>query len=345
VHRPVEDVELLMRAEDLDFAPVITWWNNNNLWKDRAIPRELTRKFDGHRLHNLMAGEDEREGGALLYFGLDRPLDIAGSKREVPSPMMFVTEARRRNSKVWIDIEKPFWWDVPVLPSPRGNGFWTQEIYYHMLNSGLRVPPSAGSASGVLPNPVGYNRVYLYLDKPLTDDAWFESLSRGRCFVTNGPLLLVKANDKFPGATFKAAGDKGLEISLDVQLTSNDRVSRIELIHNGKVTKTVDASDKLSQQQLLKFTVDGPGWFLVLVVSDVEETFRFASTAPWFVETEQTQHRISRQSAQFFLDWVEERIARVRKNVESEAERREVLVWHERARAFWSERVRMASAE
>ena len=30
VHRPIEDVEQLMMAEDLDFAPVITWWNNRN---------------------------------------------------------------------------------------------------------------------------------------------------------------------------------------------------------------------------------------------------------------------------------------------------------------------------
>jgi hypothetical protein len=383
VHRPIEDIELLMRAEDLDFAPVITWWNNNNLWKNRAIARELTPKFDERRVYNVMAGEDEREGGALLYFGLDRPLDIAGSKREVPSPMLFVTEARRRNPKVWIDIEKPFWWDVPVwlavgdvssigiannhmcrsrmleneawgkprdtkrLTSPRGNGFWTQEIYYHMLNSGLRIPPSAGSASGVLPNPVGYNRVYVQLDKdtPFTHDAWFESLSRGRCFVTNGPLLLAKANDKLPGATFKTAGEKSVDISLDIQLTSNDRVSRIELVQNGHVTKTIDASDRISQQHSLKFTVEEPGWFLVRAIADVEETFRFASTAPWFVETEASQHRISRQSAQFFLDWVDERMARVRKNVESEAERREVLMWHERARAFWSERVRMANAE
>jgi hypothetical protein len=294
---------------------------------------------------------------------------------------MFVSEARRRNPKVWIDIEKPFWWDVPVwlavgevnsigiannhmcrsrmleneawgkprdtrrLPSPRGNGFWTQEIYYHMLNSGLRIPPSAGSASGVLPNPVGYNRVYVHFDKPLTGDAWFESLSRGRSFVTNGPLLLVKANNEFPGATFKVMSEKSLEIGLEMQLTSNDRVSRIELIHNGKVTKTIDASDKVSQQQSLTFTVDGPGWFLVRTIADVEETFRFASTAPWFVETEGTQHRISRQSAQFFLDWADERIERVRNNVKSEADRREVLTWHDRARSYWTERVGMANAE
>ena len=33
VHRPIDDIEQLMRAEDLDFAPVITWWNNRNIWK------------------------------------------------------------------------------------------------------------------------------------------------------------------------------------------------------------------------------------------------------------------------------------------------------------------------
>jgi hypothetical protein len=47
------------------------------------------------------------------------------------------------------------------LPDPQGNGHWTQEIYYHILNCGLRLLPSAGSASGVLPNPVGYDRVYV----------------------------------------------------------------------------------------------------------------------------------------------------------------------------------------
>jgi hypothetical protein len=49
--------------------------------------------------------------------------------------------------------------DSQRLPGPLGNGYWSQELYYHILNAGIRLPPSAGSASGVLPNPVGYNRV------------------------------------------------------------------------------------------------------------------------------------------------------------------------------------------
>ena len=90
------------------------------------------------------------------------------------------------------------------MPPPLGNGYWTQEIYYHVLNAGLRVPPSAGSASGVLPNPVGYNRVYVHLDRELTYSDWWKGLKDGRSFVTNGPLLRVTANGQFPGHVFQA---------------------------------------------------------------------------------------------------------------------------------------------
>ena len=381
VHRPLDEVEMLMAAEDLDYAPVITWWNNRNLWSDREIPKELTRSFDGRRLYSVMAGEDEREGGALLYFGLDRPLDLAGSKREVPSPMLFVEEARQRNKNVWIDIEKPFWWDVPVwlasgrmqsiglannhmcrstmyadeawgkprdtkrLPNPRGNGFWTQQIYYHLLNSGLRIPPSAGSASGVLPNPVGYNRVYVHLDKPFARESWFEALARGRSFVTNGPLLVASANDQLAGATFKLSNDSELTIKVQIQLTSNDRVPRLELIHNGNVVRSIDSSADVTQERSITLKTNQPGWFLVRAIADVKNTFRFASTAPWFIETDSTRHRISRRSAQFFLDWTDERIGRVKASVQNEAERREVLQWHDRARIFWSQRIEMATAD
>ncbi|MBI3854491.1 MAG: hypothetical protein HY293_02240, partial [Planctomycetes bacterium] len=45
VHRPLKDVELLMRAEDLHVAPVITWWNNTDLWLGKELP-PLRVKFD-----------------------------------------------------------------------------------------------------------------------------------------------------------------------------------------------------------------------------------------------------------------------------------------------------------
>jgi hypothetical protein len=235
--------------------------------------------------------------------------------------------------------------DIARLPNPRGNGFWTQEVYYHILNCGLRIPPSAGSASGVLPNPVGYNRVYVHLDEPLTCDSWFKGLAEGRSFVTNGPLLVVKANGKLPGGVIKVDGEKGANVTLEIELTSNDRVPRIELIANGEVAKTIDCTDAISQRHTMRFSVNEAGWFLVRAITDKKETFRFASTAPWYVETDRDRHRISRRSANFFADWVDERIKRVEANVEEEAQRRDVLAWHHQAREFWLRRKNAATAE
>ena len=105
VHRPVAEIPLLMQAEDLHVAPVITWWHNRkmnrNLWDGTGkgaerLPADPLVRFDGDRYYHVLAGEDERGGGALLYFNLRRPLDLSGAELEYPSPMTFVAEARRR---------------------------------------------------------------------------------------------------------------------------------------------------------------------------------------------------------------------------------------------------------
>src|SRR5262245_12585514 len=94
VHRATEEAPLLMQAEDLHVAHNITWWNETNPWKDRALPTNALIRFDGDRFLHVLAGEDERGGGALLYLNLSAPLNIAGSRREFPSPMKFLREAR-----------------------------------------------------------------------------------------------------------------------------------------------------------------------------------------------------------------------------------------------------------
>jgi hypothetical protein len=385
VHRPVEDIELLMRAEGIHVAPVITWWNNRNLWDQRQPPEQPLVKFDYHRYYHVMAGEDEREGGALLYFGLNRPLAITGSSREYPSPMKFLTEART-HERVWVDIEKPFWWDVPIwlasgqvdsigiannhmcrsqmyeseawgkprdadrLPAPLGNGFWTQEIYYHILNCGLRVPPSAGSASGVLPNPVGYNRVYVHdfvnnEGAELQYDRFWDALRAGQSFVTNGPLLLAKADGKYPGHVFSGTAGKEIELRLrvDDMLSLRDEAGRIEIIKNGRVERTVPFQEFSFRGSLGNLTFQSSGWFLVRVIADNPKTFRFASTAPWYVEIGEEKRRVSKASAQFFLDWVDERANRVK--LDDPEQRREVLEHHSMARKFWEDKVKSSNAD
>lgn len=379
VHRPIEDIELLMQAEDLHVAPVITWWNKRNLWAGKKLPDPPLVRFDTTRHYHLMGGEDEREGGALLFFHLSRPLDIAGASREYPSPMVYLAMARELAAGVWIDIEKPFWWDVPLwlasglcdsiglannhmcrnqmyeseawgkprfkerLPAPLGNGYWSQEIYYHALNCGLRVPPSAGSASGVLPNPVGYNRVYVHVGTEFSYEKWWQGLKAGRSFVTNGPLLRVKASGKLPGHVFTAGEGKELRIDVRADLTTRESIRRLEIIRDGEIERSAPFEEWSKTGSLGELTFKKSGWFLVRAITDNKKTFRFASSAPFYVEFGDNKRPINKASAQFFLNWAQERAQRVQ--LADPAQRQEVLKFHADAERFWRKRVEMVNAE
>jgi hypothetical protein len=234
--------------------------------------------------------------------------------------------------------------DAERLPPPRGNGFWTQEIYYHVLNCGLQLPPSAGSASGVLPNPLGYDRVYVHCGDDFSYQKWWDGLKAGRSFVTNGPLLLVKANGHLPGHVFTAGEGEKLQIEIDVSLAGRDNLPAIEIIKNGQLERSVPVGGPSKTGSLGTIRFDRSGWFLVRAITDLENTFRFASTAPYYVEIGSVKRRISRRSAQFFLDWLDERIARVPHKLDDPDKLREVLAYHEEAKQFWQELVASANA-
>lgn len=371
VHRPLEEMGLLMRAEDLHAAPVLTVWNQQSLWKDRLMPVDLLVKPEPSRAFQILGCEDERRGGALLYLNLSHPLDLRGDGPEHPSPVKHLLQAREQPS-AWVDIEKPFWWDVPTwvatgkvhsiglannhmcraqmyeseawgrprdvkrLPPPRGNGFYSQEIYYRLLNCGFRLPPSAGSASGVLPNPVGYNRVYVHLDGPFSYEAWWKGLAAGRSFVTNGPMLLVEANGRLPGEVFRAEGGSPLQVSLDIRAEGNDPLESVDIIRDGEVIESLRGDELRGWLRPGPLVFEKSGWFLVRAIARVSETFRFASTAPFHVEVRGSPRRVHRADVEYFLRWIDERIERLEKTEElAGEEREEVLRPHRDARRLF----------
>jgi hypothetical protein len=381
VHRPPEDMSLLLRSEDLHVAPVLTVWNRDNHWKERPLPGRLLVEVESTRIYHLLACEDERRGGALLYFNLSRPLELAGDGPEFPSPVTHLREALEQQG-AWIDIEKPFWWDMPAwvatgkvrsiglannhmcrrlmhdneawgrprdreeFPPPRGNGFYSQALYYRLLNCGLRIPPSAGSASGVLPNPVGYNRVYVHLDGPFSYDAWWRGLDAGRSFVTNGPILLVRANGEDPGHVFQSPGGDKLTITLDVQVLGGDPLEALEVIRDGEVVERLVSQPPDERPRPRSLAFERSGWFLVRAIAAVPETFRFASTAPFYVEIGDHPRTVHRVEIAFFLQWIDERIAALEEDraglLGDPVRKSAVLGPHREARRFFEGLLRVA---
>lgn len=194
--------------------------------------------------------------------------------------------------------------------------------------------PSAGSGSGVAPNPVGYNRVYVHLDGEFTYQKWFEGLKAGRVMVTNGPLIRPEVEDEMPGHVFHADAGQEVELEIGLTLSTRDKISYLEVVKDGRRVHEVRLADweKLGGK-LPPLRFQQSGWFLVRAVTDLPNTYRFASTGPYYVEIGY-QPRISRGSAQFFLDWLDERAKKFKPH-ESD----------ERVRDFWQAILSKANAE
>jgi hypothetical protein len=246
VARSARDMPLLMEAEDLYLAPVITWTGTVDRQSEQSSPADVPRPQGQLRLYHLLAGKEEGPGGRLLLFGLRQPPPPVQVRQPYPSGVELARLARQQPDSQLV-AGHPFSWDLPVwaaggyldsvavlcdqlrrqgdrdadevggktrdvrkYPSEEGVGRWAQDIYYHLLNCGLRIPPSAGSGSGDGPNPLGYNRVYVFCGQEFSYDSWWRNLREGKVFVTNGPLLRPRVNGQLPGHVFHAqAGQEG----------------------------------------------------------------------------------------------------------------------------------------
>ena len=368
VHRPVEDSPSLSLAEDLNVNVVFTMWNKRSLWDSRPLPADPVLRASPDHLVTVMNAEDERGGGAWMLHHLREPLKLAVDGRWFPAGILFVNQARAMKPAgglfPWFDCEKPIWWEVPVMVAlatpdsfgalhnhfnqygihaseawgkprdiarfPGSEGFvqYVLSLYYRYLNLGFRMPPSAGSASGVLPNPVGYNRLYASIDGPFSLEAWYRSVREGRCFVTNGPMLFFRA---------KQSGSVTTAI---VDVRSREPIERVEILANGAVIHvfpTAAAAKRFQGEHT--FDSSSYTWMAARCFVKAEDTIRLAHSAPIDLRGKHD----ARDDARYFIDWIDELIALSEKEQDrfaSSAEKSEVVGLYRRARAVYEEKSR-----
>ncbi|MEN1680522.1 MAG: CehA/McbA family metallohydrolase [Planctomycetota bacterium] len=133
------------------------------------------------------------------------------------------------------------------------------ELYYDALDLGFQLTATAGSDmpyAGVL----GDVRTYVHLgEKPLTPDAWFDAVRRGRTFVTNGPMLDLTVNGKLPGEVITVDGDSPLRIKASAQgIAGESAPVGLEIVSLSQVVAT--ARPKAEGQDSLSVKLDlAPG--------------------------------------------------------------------------------------
>ena len=320
---------------------------------------------------------------AGAFFARDLPIWIAAG--QIDSIQLANRHLEREGN---IDNEAGGWpRDTLLFPKPWGNGRWSQELYYHLLNCGLRIPPTAGSGSGANNNPVGYNRFYVNIsnpsatqrnystdpsadsasmestnaskqdkpdaENPMTWDCWWEALRAGRVIVTNGPLIRPSVQGQPPGYVFKSDVGQPIELEIGLTLSTRDKIRYMDVIQNGQPVYGANLDEfKAAAGKLPPVKFTSSGWFLVRAITENTDTYRYATTAPYYVEVGYQPH-ISRKSAQLFLDWTNRRAEEIHKAVdaatadltEKPPALTEILSAIDKAQKYWQDIAAKANAD
>jgi hypothetical protein len=190
------------------------------------------------------------------------------------------------------------------------------ETYYTLQNCGFRLAPTAGTASGVHPVPLGFGRVYVHLEDGFSGPAWIAGLRRGRSFVTTGPMLFATIRGKDPGHVFRQE-EPAASYTLRGEVVSAGPISRLEVVVNGRVTplphvdQRTDRGAFASRFERTLSSVRETSWIAVRVfMLENGRRVRFAHTAPWYVEVGGQPIRPRREETDYLIGRIREELRR-----------------------------------
>lgn len=270
-----------------------------------------------------IAAEARRRGALLDLDKHDWPWSMT-----LP-PNMDVRLYELSNNHVWRtefaftawNSPTPPWLRPPLKESSGNEREWlhfTFANYYALLNHGLNLVPTAGTASGVHPVPLGFGRVYVNLPEGFDYEAWLQGLEAGRSFVTTGPMLFATVNGQLPGARF-SVDSAGFDGVIEGEIIGEQPLSFAEVIHDGRPVHTVMAVNERTESGAYRTAfraetkLNSSGWLAVRAWENRPHgRVRFAHTAPWQVNVEGRPLLPRREERDYLVERVQLEIDRSR---------------------------------
>ena len=214
---------------------------------------------------------------------------------------------------------------------------YTLQTYYALLNCGFRLRPTAGTANGVHPVPLGFSRVYVHQPAGFSYESWIDGLDAGASFVTTGPALLVLFNNRPLDGEPLALSDGNASVTVSGEIASPYPVTRVEILSAGKVVASPKVENVKTESGALvtKFRVVIPTpdstWLAARCFAAYPgRRIRFAHSAPLHVELKDRPLRPRREEVEYLLSRVEAEKRRSREYLPPQA----LQEYNEAAAAF-----------
>jgi len=289
----------MLVAEGLDFGTSLTWWNGPDARRpiSPGSQRVSLLKFAGQKVPtSIFDAELEYGWGAAYIQNLPAPMPIetarnrpnldyvchacesgglvhyqAGWSREVLLDALsgYVHVVNVCNNNFHLHRFQPRshysnLLQVPDFPvyedTDQGMMRMNTDTYYRLLNCGLKLAAGAGTACGVKPNPVGYNRAYVRVPADASLQEFNKAWASGKNFVTNGPMIFLKTiAGQQPGATIDLPSD-GDRVSIELSIFSDQPLTSAEIVLNGQVVNTFEVTEKRRFSSTAQIVVRKGSW-------------------------------------------------------------------------------------
>lgn len=244
-------------------------------------------------------------------------------------PIMNVDLFELANNHIWRTEFAFGGWTIDTKPDfvdiETGERGWTEwgwtssgfETYYLLLNCGFRLRPTAGTASGVHPVPLGFGRVYVQLNDGFRYKDWIAGLDAGRSFVTTGPMLFVEFNKRPPGTRFDDSKGTNSICRVSGCAESLGPLDRIEIIVNGQRHTTIEPLNQPTSSGGHKSPIDetlrlaGSSWVAVRCFERLpDRRLRFAHSSPVHFDVADKPLRPRRVAVEYLIRRMTEELER-----------------------------------
>jgi hypothetical protein len=165
--------------------------------------------------------------------------------------------------------------------------------------------------------------------------------------VTNGPLLKATVNEQPPGSIFYGQGQEGIDLDMNLELTVRDPVEYLDVIFNGKAIYQAKLEEHARRGRFPDLKIQRSGWLVLRVVTSYEDSYRLATTAPFYFEFD-GKPRIAKEAVGLFQQWLTASLTAIEQDVQLQADAEVATAYRragDQAVQFWRDRAEMAQAE
>jgi len=163
-------------------------------------------------------------------------------------------------------------WDGIVVMGYNHDHYFYQNLWFHVLNEGYRMPAISELDGGFEKDDnkyYGSMRTYYQINGKFSIDKLTEAARKGRTFVTSGPIILADVDNKYSvGDIVRTNGKKhNLHIKAYASGEQYDYLSYVIVYRNGKIFKVWDIRDKKLRtfEQTLAITEKDKAWYIIKV--------------------------------------------------------------------------------